>query len=89
LDGKRLAIQFLTDNSDKSDNRNQQPLINDLTYEIPVIIEGLTSLETNKKNTNHKLESNAQQNQGRKIVIIGNSHALGCEGNMKHNLKDS
>jgi hypothetical protein len=41
------------------------------------------------KNINHKHKSSAQQNPGRKIVIIGDSHALGCAGNMKRNLKDS
>jgi hypothetical protein len=46
-----------------------------LTHAIPVIIKGLTSVEMNKKNINHKFKSSAQQNQGCKIVIIGNSHA--------------
>jgi hypothetical protein len=46
-------------------------------------------VETNKDNTNYKFKSSAQQNQGRKIVIIGDSHARGCEGNMKRNLNDS
>jgi hypothetical protein len=46
-------------------------------------------VEANKKNINHKFKSSAQQNQGRKIVTIGNSHARGCANNMKHNLKDS
>jgi hypothetical protein len=45
LGGKRLSMQFCTDNSD---HRNQQPLINDLTYVIPVIIKGVTSVEANK-----------------------------------------
>jgi hypothetical protein len=46
-------------------------------------------VETNKKNINHKFKSSAQQNQGCKIVTIGDSHARGCAGNMKHNHKDS
>jgi hypothetical protein len=87
LGGKRLPIQFRTDNPDNSDYGNQQPLINDLTYAIPVI-KRLTSVETNK-NRNHKFKSSAQQNQGRKIVIFSDSHNKGCAGNMKHNLKDS
>jgi hypothetical protein len=41
LGEKRLPIQFRTDNSDHT---NQQSLINDLTYVIPVIIKGLTSV---------------------------------------------
>jgi hypothetical protein len=88
LGGKNIPLQFNTDNCD---HRNQQPPINDLTYAIPVIIKGLTSVEMNKKNINHKHKpkSSAQQNQGCKIVIIGDSHARGCSGNMKHNLKDS
>jgi hypothetical protein len=53
LGGKRLPIQFHTDNSD---HRNQQPLINDLTYAITVIIKGLTSVATNKKNINKNLK---------------------------------
>jgi hypothetical protein len=72
LAGKRLPIQFHTDNSD---HRNRQPLINDLTYAITVIIKGSTQVEMNKKNINHKFKSSAQQNQGCKIMIIGNSHA--------------
>jgi hypothetical protein len=43
----------------------------------------------NKKNINHKFKSSAEQIQGRKIVIIGDSHPRGCAGNMKHNLKGS
>jgi hypothetical protein len=46
-------------------------------------------VETKKKNINHKFKSSAQQNQGRNIVIIGNSHGRGCAANMKHNLKYS
>jgi hypothetical protein len=49
-------------------------------------------VETNKKNINHKFKSSAQQNQGRKITITGNSHAQAarnCAGNMKRNLKDN
>jgi hypothetical protein len=86
LGGKILPIPFCTYNNDHT---NQQPLINDLIYAIPVIIKGLTSVEMNKKNINLKFESSAQQNQGRKIVIIGDSYARGCAGNMKHNLKVS
>jgi hypothetical protein len=40
LDGKRLPIQFLTDNPANSDHRNQQPLINDLTYGFPLLLRG-------------------------------------------------
>jgi hypothetical protein len=72
LGGKKIPLQYSTDNSD---HRNQQPPINELTYAIPVIINGLTTVETNKKNINHKHKhkSSAQQNQGHKIVIIGDS----------------
>jgi hypothetical protein len=85
LAGKILPLQFPTDNSD---HRNQQTLINDLTRAIPVIIKGSTPVEMNKKNINHKFKSSVQQNQGCKIVIVGDSHARGCAGNIKHNLKD-
>jgi hypothetical protein len=72
LAGKRLPIQFHTDNSD---HRNQEPHINNLTCGIPVIIKGSSPVEVNKKNINHIFKSSAQQNQGCKIVIIGDSHA--------------
>jgi hypothetical protein len=63
LGGKRLPFQFRTDDSD---HRNQQPLITDFTCVIPVIIKGLTSVETNKKNINHKFNSNARQKKARR-----------------------
>jgi hypothetical protein len=58
-------------------------------YVIRVIIKGLSSVEMNKKNMNHKFKSSTQHNQGHKIVIIGDIHAQGWAGNMKHNIKGS
>jgi hypothetical protein len=82
MGGQRHSIQF---HEDDSDHRSQY----DLSYVIRVIVKGLTSVEMNKKNINHKFKSSAQHNQGRKIVIIGDSHARGWAGNMKYNVKES
>jgi hypothetical protein len=54
---------------------------------IPVIINGVTSVEGNK-NIRHKVKRDVQQKPGYKIVIIGDSHARGCAGIMKQNLSD-
>jgi hypothetical protein len=54
---------------------------------IPGIINDVTSVEGNK-HTHNKVRSNAQQKQGHKIMIIGDSHARECAGNMKHNHGD-
>jgi hypothetical protein len=43
---------------------------------IPVIINGVTSVEVNKY-TYHKVRSDAQQKQVHMIVITANSHARG------------
>jgi hypothetical protein len=57
MGGNRIPIQTRTDNGD---HRNQHPCINHVTYAIPVIIKGLTSVETNK-NIYHKFKKSAQE----------------------------
>jgi hypothetical protein len=54
---------------------------------IPVIINGVTSVEENK-NIRHEVKKDVQQKQGYKTAIIGDSHARGCASNMKQNLSD-
>jgi hypothetical protein len=55
---------------------------------IPSIINGGTSEECNKY-TGHKFRNDLKQKLSHKIVIIGDSHARGCAGYMKLNLKGS
>jgi hypothetical protein len=81
---REKSIQFCINNSNK---KNQRPSIKESINVIPVIINGVTSVEGNK-HTQNKVRNNAQQEQGHKIMIIGDSYAQGCAGNMKHNLSD-
>jgi hypothetical protein len=51
---------------------------------IPVIINGRASVDTkNKKHINQTQKGSAQNDQQRKVVIIGDSHARGYAANMK------
>ena len=56
---------------------------------IPVLVNGLTLVDVNKKNASCKLKSSAQQNKEHEIVIIGDSHARGSASNVKYNLNDN
>ena len=44
-------------------------------HAIPVLVNGLTLVNVNKKNASYKLKSSAQQNNEHKIVMTGDSHA--------------
>jgi hypothetical protein len=45
-------------------------------HAIPVLVNGLTSVDASMKNVCHKPKSGSQQNE-HKIIIIGDSHARG------------
>jgi hypothetical protein len=68
---------------------NQQAHTNDSTHRIPVLVNGLTSMDVSMKNISHKPKSSSQQNKEQKIIIIGDSHARGSTSNVKHNLNDN
>ena len=70
--------------------RNQQPHTKDSTHRIPVLVNGLTTMDVSTKNICHKPKgSSSQQSKERKIIIIGDSHARGSASNVKHNLNDN
>ena len=72
-----------------SNHRNQQAHTKDSLHAIPVLVNGLTSVDASTKNVCHKPKSSSQQNNEHKIIIISNSHARGSASNVKHNLNDN
>ena len=70
------------------DYRNQQPHTKDSTHRIPVLVNGLTSMDVSMKNICHKPKSSSQRNKEHKVIIISNSHAQGSASNVKHNLNN-
>ena len=66
--------------------RKQQPHTKDSTCRIPVLVNGLTSMDVSTKNICQKPKSSSQQNKEHKIVIID---ARGSTSNVKHNLNDN
>jgi hypothetical protein len=77
------------DSAKNGNCRKQQPHAEDSTHRIPVLVNGLTSVDVSKKNICQKPKSSSQQNKGHKIVIIGDSHARGSASNVKNNLNDN
>jgi hypothetical protein len=69
--------------------RNQQAHTKNSTHRIPVLVNGLTSMDVSTKNNYHEPESSSQQNREHKIIIIGDCHARGAASNVKHNLNDN
>jgi hypothetical protein len=69
--------------------RNQQPHTKDSTHRIPVLVNGLTTMDVSTKNICHKPKSSSQQNKEHKIIIISDSHARGSVSNVKYNLNDN
>jgi len=63
------------DSAINSNCRNQQAHTKDSTHTIPVLVNGITSMDTSTKNICHKPKSSFQQNKEHKIIIISNSHA--------------
>ena len=57
--------------------------------EIPVLVNGLTSMDVRTKNNYHETKSSSHQNRGHKIIIIGDSLARGAASNVKHNVDDN
>jgi hypothetical protein len=74
------------DSATNGNYRNQQPNTKDSTHRIPVLVNGLTSMDVSTKNICHKPKDSPQQNKEHKIIIIRNSHAQGSASNVKHNL---
>ena len=70
-------------------SRNQQAHTMNSTNRIPVLVNGLTSMDVSTKNNYHEPKSSSQQNRGHKIIIIGNSYARGAASNVKHYLNDN
>ena len=58
-------------------------------HRIPVLVNGLTSMDVSTKNICHKPKSSSHQNKEHKIITISESHAQGCASNVKHNLSDN
>jgi hypothetical protein len=69
--------------------KNQQPHTKDSTHGIPVLINGLTSMDASTNNICYKPKSISQQHKEHKIIIIGDSHARGSASNVKHNVNDN
>ena len=69
--------------------RNQQAHTKNPTHGIPVLVNGLTSMDVSTKNNYHEPESSSQQNREHKIIIIGDCYARGAASNVKHNLNDN
>lgn len=69
--------------------RNQQAYTKDSTHRIPVLVNGLTSMDISTKNNYHEPKSSFQQNREHKIIIISDSYARGAAGNVKHNLNEN
>jgi len=68
---------------------NQQAHTKNSTHRIPVLVNGLTSMDVSTKNNYHEPQSSSQKNREHKIIIIGNSYARGAASNVKHNLNDN
>ena len=77
------------DSDINSNHRNQQAHTKVSTHAIPVLVNGLTSVDAGTKNVCHKPKNSSQQNEEHKIIIIGDSHARGSASNVKHNLNDN
>jgi len=77
------------DSAKNGNCRKQQPHAEDSTHRIPVLVNGLTTVDVSKKNICQKPKSSSRQNKGHKIVIISDSHARGSASNVKHNLNDN
>ena len=81
MDSYKISAIVLKSKSNKcetaihSGHRNRQSPTKDTKHAIPVLVNGLTLVNVNKKNASYKLESSAQQNNEHKIVIIGDSQA--------------
>jgi len=56
---------------------------------IPVLVNGLTSIDVSARNIYHKPKSSSKQNKEHRIIIIGDSHARGAASIVKHNLNDN
>jgi len=69
--------------------RNQQPHTKDSTHRIPVLVNGLASVDVSTKNICHKPKSSSQQYKEHKIIITGDTHARGAASNVKHNVNDN
>jgi hypothetical protein len=77
------------DSAKNGNCRKQQPHAEDSTHRIPVLVNGLTSVDVSKKNIYQKPKSSSQQNKGHKIIIIGDGHARSSASNVKHNPNDN
>jgi hypothetical protein len=77
------------DSAKNGNYRKQQPHTKDSTCRIPVLVNGLTSMDVSTRNICQKPKSSSQQNKEHKIVIIDDSHARGSISNVKHNLNDN
>jgi hypothetical protein len=71
-----------------SNHRNPQAHTKDSTHAIPVLVNGLTSVDMSMKNVCHKPESSSKKNE-HKTIITSDSHARGSASNVKHNLNDN
>jgi hypothetical protein len=79
---KNLDAQVFTNNSGVG---IQQSSINKILDEIPVIINGRSIMKSDKITTSrYKGSAHQNQTQKQRVMIIGDSHARGCAGNMKH-----
>jgi len=54
---------------------NQQAHTKNSTHTIPVLVNGLTSMDISMKNNYHEPKSSSQQNREHNNIIIGDSHA--------------
>jgi len=69
------------------DCRNRQAHTKNSTHRIPVLVNGLTSMDVSTKNNLHEPKSNSQQNREHKIIITGDSHARGVASNVRPGAK--
>jgi len=69
--------------------RNQQAHTKNSTHRIPVLVNGLASMDVSTKNNYHAPKSSSQQNREHKIIIIGDNYARGAASNVKHNLNEN
>jgi len=77
------------DSAMNGNSKNQQAHTKDSTHRIPVLVNGLTSMDVSTKNNYHEAKSSSQQNRENEIIIISDSHARGAASNVKHNLNDN
>jgi hypothetical protein len=68
---------------------NQQVHTKNSTHRIPVLVNGLASMDVSTKNNYHEPKSSSQQNREHKIIITGDSYARGAASNVKHNLNEN